>query len=324
MLKITQLDLHTDTHALLEGISLQLHSKDRVGLVGRNGCGKTSLLRCIVGEQLPTSGHITLENNITVGYLPQNAVSGSQKSVWEEVKTALLDLNALEQEIKRLQQEESDSPYLLQLLARFEYAGGYAMDERIGVTLHGLGFTPQTWHNPCTEFSGGWQMRIALAKILVSTPHLAIMDEPTNHLDLHTRNWLAHHLSSAPYALIIVSHDQFFLDRVVTKIVEIRNRALYTYKGNFSYFIANRELRIQQQQSAFEKQQKERANLQKFVDRFGAKATKAKQAQSRKKRLEKMELIDAPQHLLHQKDIHFPCAQQSSSLVFGFKNAKQW
>ncbi|MAA80439.1 MAG: hypothetical protein CL916_14380 [Deltaproteobacteria bacterium] len=321
MLQIQELELIMSTHTLLHPSSFQLNPNQKLGLVGRNGTGKSTLLKSIVGEYLPTGGTIFLQGNPKLGYLPQNAVSESKDSVWDELKSALIELNRLEQEIQNLEITAPSSTKLVEKMEQFRIMGGYQIDETIGSTLHGLGFSQSDWHTPCSSFSGGWQMRIALAKLLISNPDIAILDEPTNHLDIHARSWLAQHLSQSSSAQIIVSHDQYFLDQIVDSILEIRNKELHIYKGNFSYFIQNRSQRIESEQSAFEKQQKERAHLQNYIDRFGAKATKAKQAQSRQKKLEKMNVIEQPIQLKKEASIHFTFPKSSTELVFGFKNA---
>ncbi|MCA9567892.1 MAG: ABC-F family ATP-binding cassette domain-containing protein, partial [Myxococcales bacterium] len=177
-------------------------------------------------------------------------------------------------------------------MAALGVAGGYAWDERVGTVLHGLGFAPDLWQTPCDQLSGGWQMRTALARMLLSEPDLALLDEPTNHLDLHARIWLAEALRTAPWTTIVVSHDRHLLDRVATRIVEVRDQDLTSWTGNFSRFLVAREEARAQEEAAKEKQDAEIAHLQSFVDRFGAKATKAKQAKSRARRLDKIERIE--------------------------------
>ena len=321
MLQLQELELIVGTKTLLHPSSFQLNPNQKLGLVGRNGTGKSTLLKSIVGEHLPSGGRVFVQGSPKIGYLPQNAVSGSTKTVWDEVKSALTELNAIEAEIRRLEIEAPTSELLQETMETFRIQGGYAIDETIGSTLHGLGFPHSEWHKNCTEFSGGWQMRIALARLLISTPDIAILDEPTNHLDIHARAWLAQHLSQSASSLIIVSHDQFFLDHVVDSILEIRNEELHVYKGNFSFFVQNRDQRIEADQAAFDKQQKEKAHLQSFIDRFGAKATKAKQAQSRQKQLDKMVDVQKPIQLAREADIQFRFSKASSDKVFGFHNA---
>ena len=321
MLQLQDLELIVGTKTLLHPSSFQLNPNQKLGLVGRNGTGKSTLLKSIVGEHLPSGGRVFVQGSPKIGYLPQNAVSGSTKTVWDEVKSALTYLNSLEADIRALEIDAPSSEFLQQKMEEFRIRGGYAIDETIGSTLHGLGFAHTEWQKNCTEFSGGWQMRIALARLLISAPDIAILDEPTNHLDIHARSWLAQHLSQSSSSLMIVSHDQYFLDQVVDSILEIRNEELHSYKGNFSFFVQNRDQRIDADQAAFEKQQKEKAHLQSFIDRFGAKATKAKQAQSRQKQLDKMVDVQKPIQLAREADIQFRFTKASSEKVFGFQNA---
>ena len=299
LLQLQDLCLAPGGELLLDKASWTLNSGQHVGIVGRNGTGKTSLIRCIVGEALPFSGQIKTQPNLEIGYLPQTAVSGSELSLWEEARTALGKLEALKAELDAAEQAmQSGEARAIErystILEHWQNQGGYTEDEQIGRVLHGLGFSASDWKRPCHQFSGGWQMRIALAKLLLSQPTLAILDEPTNHLDLHARVWLANHLSKVPYAIMIVSHDRYFLNKVTQQTLEIRGQKLHQYSGNINYYLKERQLRLSQAQAAFDKQDQKRAHLQSFVDRFGAKATKAKQAQSRQKQLDAMEILERP------------------------------
>jgi ATP-binding cassette subfamily F protein 3 len=286
---------------LLFEASWHLRPGQRVGLVGRNGTGKTTLLRAIVGERPPDEGQVRGRSSVRLGWLPQQAVAGSERTVWDEASLGLAHLRALEARLRAAEQAVADrEPDAIERLDRateaFRIAGGYQMDERIGEVLHGLGFGPDAWHRPCATFSGGWQMRIALAKVLLSEPDVLVLDEPTNHLDLHARAWLARHLARTPATVLLVSHDRHLLDAVCTEILEIRSRSLHVYAGNFTAFLAQRDERIAQQRQAFASQQEEIARLERFVERFKAKATKAAQARSRQNRLDRMERLDAPDH----------------------------
>ncbi|MCA9494199.1 MAG: ABC-F family ATP-binding cassette domain-containing protein, partial [Myxococcales bacterium] len=275
-----------------------LHPGDHVGLVGRNGSGKTTLLRAMVGELGADGGRIVVRSGARVGWLPQQAVSGSTRTVWEEARSGMTRLLALKAELDAAEARAGDpgGPERLERATdAFRLAGGYAADEKVGEVLHGLGFLPETWHRTCDTFSGGWQMRIALARLLLSDPDVALFDEPTNHLDLEARTWLANHLAAAPYAFVVVSHDRWLLDRCVSRVAEVRNRKVHEYTGNFASFLAQRELRDEQAATAYGRQQSEIARLERFVERFGAKATKAAQARSRQKALDKMERVDAPE-----------------------------
>ncbi|HHO54601.1 MAG TPA: ABC-F family ATP-binding cassette domain-containing protein [Deltaproteobacteria bacterium] len=280
------------------GASLHLHPGDHVGLVGRNGSGKTTLLRAMLGELPPDAGHIHRRSAARIGWLPQQAVSGSTDTVWSEARSGMARLNALRDELEAAQRAVATDPAAADRLDRateaFRLAGGFAEDEKIGEVLHGLGFRPEDWHRSCETFSGGWQMRIALARLLLSDPDVALLDEPTNHLDLEARSWLAGFLARAPWAFVVVSHDRWLLERCVTRIVEVEHKRLSSYSGGFSSYLEQRQLSADQQKTMFERQQREIAKLERFVERFGAKATKAAQARSRQNRLDRMERIDAP------------------------------
>ncbi|MCO4746850.1 MAG: ABC-F family ATP-binding cassette domain-containing protein [Proteobacteria bacterium] len=285
--------------SLLEDASWHVRQGAHLGLVGRNGTGKTTLLRVMAGELTPDHGKVLLRGNMRVGWLPQHTVAASKQSVWKEASSKMDRLHALKRRLDKTQAAaESGDAHAVARLAEdteaFAHAGGYRVDEKIGEVLHGLGFGADTWHRPCDSFSGGWQMRIALARLLLSEPDVALLDEPTNHLDLPTRSWLARYLARAEFAFVVVSHDRHLLDHAVNGIAEVRHKQLATYSGNFTKFLAERDLRDAQHDAAFEKQKVEIARLERFVERFGAKATKAAQARSRVKRLDKMERLEAP------------------------------
>jgi ATP-binding cassette subfamily F protein 3 len=281
---------------ILNGADLQLNTGEHVGLVGRNGAGKTTVLRAIVGEILPDGGRVEIRPGVRVAWLPQQAVSGSTRSVWEEVKSGMARLLALQAELTAAEDAIAHDPSQTDRLTRasdaWRIAGGYAADERIGEVLDGLGFGPDTWHRSCATFSGGWQMRIALARLLLSDPDVALLDEPTNHLDLEARSWLAQHLARAPWSFVVVSHDRWLLDRCVTRIVEVRGGTLTSWPGNFTAWLAARDERKRHLEVARGRQQHEIARLERFVERFGAKATKAAQAKSKQKALDRIERVE--------------------------------
>ena len=320
MLSIQNLHIAFGETDLLEVDSWQILPKQKMALVGPNGCGKTSLLRILMNQELPRSGTITLQNNVEVGYLPQQAVSGSTRTVWEEVKSGMTRLLKMEQRLKELE-EAQEQDKLIALLDQYQLAGGYTQEETIGKTLHGLGFAPDDWYRTCDTFSGGWQMRIALAKLLLAEPDLAILDEPTNHLDTPTKDWLAKHLQSVNYAILIVSHDHRFLDQFASHVVEIYNRELHVYKGNYTQFTKNREERLLQAEQAYTKTLAKAKHLQSYIDRFGAKATKAKQAQSRKKQLEKLDLSNEPKRINQHSTLKFHQAEASDYIPFELRAA---
>ncbi len=302
MLRLDDVTVTAGARTLLERGDLHVHPGDRVGLVGRNGVGKTTLLRVMLGELEPESGAVLTRNGVRVGWLPQQAVSGSVRDVWDEARSGMVHLIALGEQLAAAEVASAsgeDAAINRAETAReaFRLAGGFAADEAVGEVLHGLGFRTEDWHRACQTFSGGWQMRIALARVLLSDPDLLLLDEPTNHLDLASRSWLAEHLARSRATLIVVSHDRHLLDRVCNRTVEIRHARLESFSGNLTGWIHERARRDAIAEVTRERQDAEIERLERFVDRFGAKATKASQAQSRVKQIEKLEAerIDAPQ-----------------------------
>ncbi len=298
---------------LFRALDFQINERDRIGLVGDNGTGKSTLMKMLSGLVAPDEGEVIGARDLTFGYLPQDGLFARGRTVFEEASAVFQNLKALESESRRLEHEMADmdhaSPEYHRTLERyasvsqqFRLHDGYSVDAKVGSVLDGLGFGQRDWQRPCEEFSGGWQMRIALARLLLQSPSLLLLDEPTNHLDLEARNWLEDFLQNYPHALVLVSHDRFFLDATIDRIVEIRHRAVHFYKGNYEQFLAQRELRMTQLVAAYEAQQKEIARIRAFADKFRYKATKAAQVQSRLKELERMERIEIPPEA---KPIHF-------------------
>ena len=299
MIRLEDLSLAPGGDVLLEHATWHLRPGTRTALVGRNGTGKTTLLRALVGEVTPWEGRVIPRSGLRLGYLPQQAVSGSTHTVWEEARSAMTRLEALRARLHAAEEAVTAGAagaveHHAEAMEAFRLAGGFTQDRTVGEVLHGLGFGPEDWERPCDTFSGGWQMRIALARLLLSQPDVGLLDEPTNHLDLQARSWLANHLRNAPWAMVVVSHDRHLLDAVAEGVLEIRGHRLHRYAGNFTAFLAQREARVDAQQAAFDKQQDEIARLERFVERFKAKATKASQARSRQNRLDRMERIEAP------------------------------
>ncbi|MBN2242460.1 MAG: ABC-F family ATP-binding cassette domain-containing protein [Acidobacteria bacterium] len=290
---------------LFRSLDFQINERDRIGLVGDNGTGKSTLMKMVAGLMPADEGKVVGARNLTFGYLPQDGLVAGGKTVLEEALTVFEFVRSLEREIRRLEHEMADmrhsGPEYEKKLARyslitqqFRLQEGYSVEARAGSVLMGLGFSSQDLGRSCGEFSGGWQMRLALAKLLLQKPNLLLLDEPTNHLDLEARNWLEDYLKSYPHALALVSHDRFFLDATTERILEIRNRSVHFYKGNYSRFLQQREERIEQLRAAYEAQQKEIARIKAFADKFRYKATKASQVQSRLKDLERMDRIEIP------------------------------
>jgi ATP-binding cassette subfamily F protein 3 len=305
MLQIKGLGKSFRGEPLFRQLDFQINERDRIGLVGDNGTGKSTLMKILSGIVPPDEGEVVGARELTFGYLPQDGLFVRGRTVFEEGRSVFAELQRLEDECRRLEHElaemEHSGPEHEKKLERystmsqqFRLQGGYTLDARVGTVLHGLGFSRSDWNRPCEEFSGGWQMRIALAKLLLQQPSLLLLDEPTNHLDLEARNWLEAYLQGYPSALVMVSHDRYFLDATVRRVLEIRNRSVHFYRGSYSDFLRQRDERMVQLAAAYEAQQKEIARIKAFADRFRAKATKAAQVQSRLKDLERMERIELP------------------------------
>ncbi len=311
---------------LLDAVNWQIDDGDRVGLAGPNGAGKTTLLKMMAGLEELDSGLITKPAGLSIGYLPQDGLSHSGRSLIEEAGLAfkpLLDMRAEIAAIEdRLGDEHAADDEHAAMLSRysdlqeeFRRLEGYSIDLRISAVLRGLGFTPSDLERPCETFSGGWQMRIALAKLLLGRPGLLLLDEPTNHLDLEARNWLEEYLSTYPHAVILVSHDRFFLDAVVTRITEIGMRTLTDYFGNYSAYLKARETRMELLRQRKKEQDDELERIQAFINRFRYQATKAAQVQSRIKMLEKIVPIEIPPE---RKRVHFSfpdCAKSGRTVL---------
>ncbi|MEG2666974.1 MAG: ABC-F family ATP-binding cassette domain-containing protein, partial [Bacteroidales bacterium] len=300
MISINQLSISFSGNTLFDQISFIIKDKDRIGLTGKNGAGKSTLLKILARQQEPDSGQIVLTNGHEIGYLPQEMIPDSTKTILEEALTAFDKVDALEKEIAYLSQQinertdyESDSYHkLIEKLAesneRFHLIGGSNKEASTEKILLGLGFRHSDFSRPITEFSSGWQMRVELAKILLKNPEVMLLDEPTNHLDIESIEWLENFLQSYSGAVVLVSHDRKFLDRVTTRTVEIVLGKAEDYNVSYSEYVIQRAERREIQQAAYDNQQKEIENIERFVERFRYKATKAKQAQSRLKILNKM------------------------------------
>jgi len=314
---------------LFENVDWLVTPNERAGIVGANGTGKSSLLKVLAGIEGLDLGSIATQKGVSIGYLPQEGLSLSGRSVFAECMTVFADLRALEEEQEALTRcmaelDPAGEEYA-QVANRFHRAegefrarDGFAIEAQVGAVLSGLGFSRRDWTRRTEEFSGGWQMRIALAKLLLEKPNLLLLDEPTNHLDLEARNWLEEYLSAYPYAFVLVSHDRYFLDVTVRKIIEIWNKGLHQYTGGYSRFEMLKTERRAQLQAAHANQQDKIQQLEAFINRFRYQATKAKQVQSRIKELEKIERIEIPPD---EKTIHFsfPQPKPSGRVVAEFK-----
>jgi ATP-binding cassette subfamily F protein 3 len=305
MLQVQGLTKQYSGRTLFEDVTWNVSTGDRVALVGPNGSGKTTFLRLMTGAEHPDAGSVTMPRQTTVGYLPQDGLAHHGKSLREETLSAFASVLALGAEIAELEHRMSEldpeSPEHGAVIARYgecrdewDRHGGFTIEARAEEVLLGLGFRPAELDRSTETFSGGWQMRIALAKLLLQQPNLLLLDEPTNHLDLEARNWLEDYLEAYPHAVVLVSHDRYFLDRVVTRITEINRRKLVDYTGNYSRFLQVSAANLAELRARAARQQEEIERTKRFVDRFRYKATKAKQVQSRVKMLEKVEVIEVP------------------------------
>jgi ATP-binding cassette, subfamily F, member 3 len=306
---------------LFENADWLITPRDRVGLVGANGTGKSTIMKILAGIDTLDYGALTVAKGTSAGYLPQDGLSLSGRTVFAECMSMFDELRAMEKELESLMHsmaevdhESAEYEAVADRYHRVEHEfrtrDGYSIEAEVGRVLMGLGFRKEDWGRLTDEFSGGWQMRLALAKLLLEKPNLLLLDEPTNHLDLEARNWLEEYLEDYPHAFVLISHDRYFLDVTVEKIVEIWNKRLWFYTGNYDKFLAQKDARNEQLQAAYRNQRERIEQLEVFINRFRYQATKAKQVQSRIKELEKMERIEIPPE---EKTIHFKFPQPKAS-----------
>jgi ATP-binding cassette subfamily F protein 3 len=333
MLHLKQLSKDFAGKPLFTNIDWHLKKGERVGLVGENGAGKSTLMRIIAGQVEHTGGELQFAKGATVGYLPQDGIVTKGKGLFAEVMTALTELQAIEKELAVLTARLAEMPYddpghegLLDrfghLQEEFRLKGGYAMEAEVGTVLTGLGFLAEDWEKECGEFSGGWQMRIALAKLLLQKPNVLLLDEPTNHLDIEARNWLEGYLQAYPYSVILVSHDRFFLDQVCSRITEVWNHTLTDYHCNYSRYLVLREERVSALREAKRRQDEEVQKIEDFISRFRYKADKAALVQSRIKQLEKIERIVLPPERKRIR-FKFPEPPKSGRMVVELKGVRK-
>ena len=306
---------------LFENADWLITNHDRIGLVGGNGTGKSTLMKVLAGMDTFDYGSLVVAKGTSAGYLPQDGLTLSGRSVFAECMSVFDDLRAMETELESLTQSMAEldhtSPEYSAVADRyhrveheFRTRDGYSIEAEVGRVLMGLGFSKEDWPRLTDEFSGGWQMRLALAKLLLQQPNLLLLDEPTNHLDLEARNWLEEYLQNYPHSFVLISHDRYFLDVTVNKIAEIWNKRFWFYTGNYDKFLAQKTQRNEQLTAAYRNQRDRIEQLEVFINRFRYQATKAKQVQSRIKELEKIERIEIPPE---EKTIHFSFPQPKPS-----------
>ena len=333
MIQLSSLSKSYGERVLLDAVTWQIDDRERVALCGPNGAGKTTLLKMLAGLEEPDAGDVVKPSGLTIGYLPQDGLVHKGRTVFGEASMAfapLLDMkaemHALEDRMGAADVSEDEQAAMLdryaELSDRFRLAEGYTVDLQVTTVLTGLGFAKEDFERPADTFSGGWQMRIALAKLLLGRPGLLLLDEPTNHLDLDARNWLESYLREYPHAVILVSHDRFFLDAVVTKIGDLNLRTITDYHGNYSDYLVERDARLERLRAAKKEQDEEVARIKMFVDRFRYQATKAAQVQSRIKLLDKVVPIEVPPE---RKRVHFtfPAAPKGGRLVLELKHVRK-
>ena len=329
MIQLSEAGKRFGPRILFEDLNWLITPKERVGIVGANGTGKSTLLKVLAGIEHLDYGSVNSAKGIRAGYLPQDGINLTGRSVFAECLSVFDSLRALEQEQKdltrRMAELDHESYEYRQIAERYHQAqdeftsrDGYNIESRVGSVLTGLGFARSDWERRVEEFSGGWQMRIALAKLLLEEPNLLLLDEPTNHLDIEARDWLESYLANYPHAFVLISHDRYFLDVTVTRIAEIWNKRVYFYTGGYSKYETQKTERRLQLEAAYKNQRERIEALEAFINRFRYQATKAKQVQSRIKELEKIERIEVPPD---ERTIHFrfPQPKPSGRIVAEFR-----
>lgn len=323
MISVENLSVEFGARPLFSGVSFVVNPKDRIALVGKNGAGKSTLLKILAGLQAPTSGVVATARGTTIGYLPQVMVLADERTVIEETETAFAHISEMQDEIARLNNQlaertDYDSPEYMELVERFTHEndrfnmmGGMNYHAEMERTLTGLGFSQSDWQRPTKEFSGGWRMRIELAKLLLRRPDVLLLDEPTNHLDIESIRWLEGFLARSAGAVVLVSHDRAFINNVTNRTMEISCGKIADYKVKYDEFVRLRAERREQQLRAYENQQKEMADIRDFIERFRYKPTKAVQVQSRIKQLEKMVPIEVDEVDNASLHLKFPPCSRS-------------
>src|SRR5438105_4168788 len=330
MLRILNLKKAYGGHDVLRDVAFEIGDRERVALVGANGAGKSSLLKIVAGVLQPDEGSVRLQGEASreIAYLAQDAGVRSGRSLWDEMLSSFPELQQAQLELTGLESEIGDAAVaadddLLQtlidrqgaLLERFEQLGGYAIEAEVAKVLAGLGFVSTDRDKPTTDFSGGWQMRIALAKMLVRKPGLLLLDEPTNHLDLAACEWLEGYLADYPGLILVVSHDRYFLDRVTQRTIELEDGVATDYHGNYSYYLEESARRRAERKAAFDRQQKYIARQMAFINATKANAARAALAKSRERALEKLERVPAPRPELAHITLKLAAGKRSPERV---------
>jgi len=316
--------------AIVEDATWHIHPGERIGLIGYNGTGKSTLLKLFAGEYLPSKGTVERSRSTTIGYLHQDLLSfDTSESIlqvamgaFERVMQVQKEIEELGNELEKEENEEKLIKYT-DLLSEMDLLDGYNVEHKTEDVLHGLGFKQEDLNRPYKDFSGGWRMRVLLAKMILMKPDLLMLDEPTNHLDLPSIEWLEKYLLHYQGAVIIVSHDKYFLDRMVNKVVELYQRKLHFYTGNYTYYQQEKEIRVEMQQRAFENQQDFIRQQERFIERFKAKASKAAQAQSVQKRLDKIERVEEASIERPNMRINFSVEKTPGKVICTLKNLKK-
>lgn len=331
LLSLQNLSFSFGARTMLDEVNWQIGNDERIGLVGVNGAGKSTVLRLMTGAYSPDGGTINKPKDVSIGFFNQDLLSFSTSdSILKVGMQAFERAHEIEQKMNDILvalETKPDDEKLLDdyshSLHDFELAGGYEMEHKTAEVLEGLGFTTEDLQRPYDQFSGGWRMRVLLAKMMLQAPQLLLLDEPTNHLDLPSIEWLERYLQSYPGSVVVVSHDRHFLDKMVTKIVEVWQRDLVQYTGNYSFFLKEKVERMELQQRAFENQQDYIKKEERFIERFRAQATKAAQAQSAVKRLDKLDLIEAPDASVPVMNINFDIAIQPGKIICTLNNVSK-
>ena len=335
MISVEGLKVEFGVTPLFEDVSFVINKKDRIALVGKNGAGKSTMLKILAGLQRPTEGTVAVQRGVTIGYLPQVMVLSDTRTVMEEAERAFEHIFEMQNRLQQMNQEladrtDYDSKEYHDLIERFTHEnerflmmGGANYKAGIERTLMGLGFSPSDFHRPTSEFSGGWRMRIELAKLLLRHPDVLLLDEPTNHLDIESIQWLENFLKTEPGAVVLVSHDRAFINNVTNRTIEISCGRIYDYRVPYDQFVVLRKERREQQLRAYENQQKEIKDTEEFIERFRYKATKAVQVQSRIKQLEKIVPIEIDEEDTASLHLKFPPAIRSGNYPVICENLKK-